>query len=53
MPQAIDETRRPLQQKRIAGEVTAGPVVDGTDALGIFAFLMGVATFSATVSNES
>ena len=37
----------------IAGEGTADPVVDGTDTLGIFAFFTGVATFSATVSNES
>jgi len=37
----------------IAAGGAADSVVDGTDTLGILAFFMGVATFSATLSNES
>jgi hypothetical protein len=37
----------------IAVEGAADSVIDGTDTLGIFAFLAGAATFSATLSNES
>jgi hypothetical protein len=40
-----------FQQIAAGGE--ADSVVDGTDTLGIFAFFMDLARFSATLSNES
>jgi hypothetical protein len=49
----VDETQRHYLFPWIAAEGAADSVVDGTDTLGIFAFLAGARTFSATLSNES